>query len=118
SPAAAFAALRNTSRSRDWAGPPPTAPTRRSVRRRARSSPAAARTTPPATIRGSHRTDSGAAHALRSGSAPPLASEPALQFFCDQVLQCRVVQRHLRVHALELGVLGFQLLHPAQVRRL
>src|SRR5690606_18727201 len=29
-----------------------------------------------------------------------------------------VVERHLRVHALEPGVLGFQLLDPLQVRRL
>src|SRR5690606_14054905 len=57
-------------------------------------------------------------HQPRRGTAPPRASAPALQFFCDQVLHRRVVQRQLRIRPLELGVLRFQVLDPSQVRRL
>src|SRR5512138_2052898 len=61
-------------------------------------------------------TGAAAVRAPRRGSAPPRASAPALQFFCDQVLHRRVVQRQLGVHALEAAVLGLQLLDPLQVR--
>src|SRR3546814_19780695 len=74
----------------------------------ARSNAAALGTTQPATTRRTHRTGSGAARAPRPGTAPLRASAPALQFFFDQVLHCRVVQRQLGVHPLDLGVLGFQ----------
>src|SRR5690606_793483 len=94
----------------------PARPVRQSARHRAPSSPEAAGTTPPATAPRTHRTGAGAVRAPQPGIAPPRASAPALQFFCDQILHRRVVERHLRVHALESGVLGLQLLDPLQVR--
>src|SRR5690606_36845641 len=82
------------------------------------SSPAAAGTTPPGIARPCHRTGATAAGAPPGGSAPPRASAPALQFFCDQVLHRGVVEGQLGVHPLELGVLGLELLHAPQLRRL
>lgn len=46
----------------------------------------------------------------------PRASAPALQFSCNQALHRRVVEGQPGLHALEPGVLGFQLLDPLQVR--
>src|SRR5690606_29325427 len=85
-------------------------------RHRAPSSPAAGHTRPSATDPRNRMTGAGAARVPRRGSARPRASAPALQFFCDQVLHRRVVQRQLGVHALEAAVLGLQLLDPLQVR--
>src|SRR5690606_30479609 len=82
------------------------------------SSPAAAHTRPSGTTPRNRKTGAGGGHEPRRGTAPPRASAPALQFFCDQVLHRRVVQRQLRIHPLELGVLRFQVLDPSQVRRL
>ena len=69
-----------------------------------------------ATDRCTRRTGSGAARAPQPGTARPRASAPALQFFCDQVLHRRVVQRQLGIHPLEPGILGLELLDPLQVR--
>src|SRR5690606_34844083 len=85
-------------------------------RHRAPSSPAAGHTRPSATDPRNRMTGAGAARVPRRGSARPRASAPALQFFCDQVLHRRVVQRQLGVHALEAAVLGLQFLDPLQVR--
>src|SRR5690606_8470474 len=117
-PTGAGAGICNTSRSPSPDGLRPARPVRQSARHRAPSSPEAAGTTPPATVPRTHRTGAAAARAPRPGTAPPRASAPALQFFCDQILHRRVVERHLCVHPLEPGVLGFQLLDPLQVRRL
>lgn len=59
-----------------------------------------------------------AARVPQSGTAQPRACAPALPSFCDQVLHRHVVERQLGVHALELAVLGFELLDPPKLRRL
>src|SRR5690606_7059595 len=117
-PAPGAAATCGTSRSPGRDGPGPARPTPRSARHHGPSSPVAAGTRPPATSPRTRRTGAGALRAPRPGTAPPRASAPALQFFCNQVLHRRVVQRQLRVHPLELAVLRFQFLDPPQVRRL
>src|SRR5690606_31055416 len=87
-------------------------------RRRAPSSPAAAGTRLLWKAPRTHRTGAAAVHAPQPGTAPPRASAPVLQFFCDQVLHRGVVERQLRVHPLELGVLGLELPNPLEVGRL
>src|SRR5690606_16295299 len=103
---------------RVYADPRRARPVPRRSRHRAPSHAAAVDTSPHATTRRNHRTGSGAARAPRPGTARPRASAPALQFFCDQVLHRRVVERQLGVHPLEPGVLGFQVLDPPQLRGL
>src|SRR5687767_2652024 len=46
----------------------------------------------------------------------PAASRTALQFSGEHVLDRRVLERHLRVQAFELRILGLELLHPLELR--
>ena len=49
---------------------------------------------------------------IRQNRASRLASE----LFCDDVLQCLVFEAEIGEHALELAVLFFKLLEPADIR--
>src|SRR5437660_11651754 len=70
----------------------------------------------PVTTLRTGRNGAATARAPASGIARLLASAPVLQFFCNQILHRRIVQRQFSVHALELCILSFQLLDPLQVR--
>ena len=59
---------------------------------------------------------------LLSSFLPPpdtlwlLCDLAVLEFFFDQVPQAVVLETQIRVHPLELGVLGLEFFHPLQVR--
>ena len=52
----------------------------------------------------------------RQAMLGPAASRTASEFFASTILDRRVLQRQVGVHALEPGVLRFQLAHARQVR--
>lgn len=54
--------------------------------------------------------------ALRPDTARRRVSQPALQFFCDQILHRRVLERQIGIHPLQPGVLGLELLDSFEVR--
>ena len=87
-------------------------------RHRVPSNPKAVRTRPLATGRRMHTTGATAARGPRRGTAQPRACAPALEFFSDQILHFRVVERQLGIYPLELGVFGLELLDPSQLGRL
>jgi hypothetical protein len=56
------------------------------------------------------------AGACAPASALTPASRSALEFFCDEILHRRILERQVGIHALELGVFGLQLANPFQIR--